>query len=91
LSPLPVRHPQKTLEGAFSDAIPKNGPINWGASNHQIGKLKLDGQDARQRREQAMQLNLSSHKIAPLSLKKGGPEAQTRSFDINKKGEETLV
>jgi hypothetical protein len=67
-----VSYRQKSIEGTFSDAIPKNGPINWGSQGAQIGKLILETQapDAKQRIEQVMQLNLSNNVIAPLNLRK---------------------
>ena len=87
---LPLSYRQKTIEGAFSDAIPKNGPINWGAQNHQIGKLIMDSQEAKQKMELVMQLNLSNNMIAPLNLKKG-TEAWARSFESSGKREEGLI
>ena len=83
---------QKTIEGVSSDAILKNGPINWGAQNNQIGKLKMDSQEVSQKRELAMQLNLSNNKLASPNPQKGtSVDTQARSFDINKKGDDSLI
>ena len=49
----------------------------------------MDSQEAKQKMEMVMQLNLSNNMIAPLNLKKGG-EAWTKSFDSQRKAGDGL-
>ena len=50
----------------------------------------MDSQEAKQKMEVVMQLNLSNNVIAPLNLKKG-TEAWARSFDSSGKREDGLI
>jgi hypothetical protein len=50
----------------------------------------MDSQEAKQKMEMVMQLNLSNNMIAPLNLKKG-TEAWAKSFDSHRKGVDGMV